>query len=187
MIPALPLSREHPQDTLQFLTLRSVIDQNERLFAREFEQLAIPQGTRDMKAQFAGLSRAKELSGAAKLQIGFRNLKAMRSAHHGIEPGAGFVGHSKRRHQNAVRLLRAAPDAPAKLMQLREAKSLGMLECHGDGDRACGAIWPRAIASASRAHRARRAKVALHFGGAVSNDRRSPRPARYHGAHFEWL
>src|ERR1700739_3554735 len=83
-----------------------------------------------MKTQFAGLPRAKKLTGTTKQQVGLGNFKAVRRAHHGVEPRARLVGHSKRRYKDAIRLLRTAPDASAKLVQLREAKTLSMLNHH---------------------------------------------------------
>src|SRR5438046_9739314 len=41
-----------------------------------------------------------------------------------------FVGHAKRRYQDAMRFLRATADAPAKLVQLCEPEALSMLNDH---------------------------------------------------------
>src|SRR5258708_696909 len=51
----------------------------------------------------------------------------------GFEAGACFVGHADRADENAVGFLRAAANASAKLMQLRQAEALGMLDDHYGG------------------------------------------------------
>src|SRR5215467_3029199 len=135
MIPALPLAREHPQNASELLSLGSVFDQSERFLAREFEQFPVTEWIRNMKTELSGLTRAKKFSWPSELQIGLGNLKPVRSTHHGVEPRTRFLGHSKRRHQNAIRLLRAAPNAPAKLVQLRETESFRMLDHHHGGVR----------------------------------------------------
>ena len=86
-----------------------------------------------MKAKFAGLPRTEEFARAAKQEIRFRDVESVRRAHHGVEPRARFVGHAKRRYQDAMRFLRATADAPAKLVQLCEPEALSMLNDHYRG------------------------------------------------------
>src|SRR6266702_846165 len=127
MIAALPLFREHPENAPQFSALGSLSDQGKSLLAREFEQLLVAQRVGDVKSQLTGLPRSKKLPRAAQLEVRFGDFEAVRGAHHGVEPRAGFVGHAQRRHQGAVRLPGASADAPAKLVELREPEALGML------------------------------------------------------------
>src|SRR5437667_8166097 len=133
MIAALPLSREHPENALQFSALGSLFDQGQGLFAREFEQVLVAQRVGDVKSQLSGLPRSEKLPRAAQLEVRFRDFEAVRGAHHGVEPRARFLSHAKRRHQDALGLLGASADAPAKLVELREPETLGMLDHHPCG------------------------------------------------------
>src|SRR2546430_1320491 len=133
MVPALPLAGQHAQNALQFFPLRSIFDERESLLARQFEQFLVANRIRDVKAKFAGLPRTEEFARAAKQEIRFRDVESVRRAHHGVEPRAGFVGHAKRRYQDAMRFLRATADAPAKLVQLCEPEALSMLNDHYRG------------------------------------------------------
>ncbi len=69
----------------------------------------------------------------------------------------------------------------------RRGSGRGRAQRYRDDHRTCRAFRTCAAPPASRAHWPQRAKVSLHPGGAVSNDRRSARAARYHGAHVERL
>ena len=95
------------------------------LFSRTLQQVSIGNQIRRLKYGHPGLAHAKELAGAAQLQILFRDLKAVLGALHSLEPlarirqlGSG-VGVADK---DAKRLLAAAPHAAAQLVQLRQAK-----------------------------------------------------------------
>ena len=64
------------------------------------------------------LARAEKVTGAAQLQIGLRDLKAVVRAREHAQPLPGFF---RRRigHEHAVALRLAAPDASAQLVELR--------------------------------------------------------------------
>jgi len=91
------------------------------------------QGIGYVKAEFPGLPRAKKFAGSANQQVRLGDFKTICGADHGFEPRAAIVRHASRRHQDAVRFLRAAADAPAKLVQLCQAEALGMLDHHHGG------------------------------------------------------
>src|SRR5438046_2377995 len=124
MVPALPLAGQHAQNALQFFPLRSIFDERESLLARQFEQFLVANRIRDVKAKFAGLPRTEEFARAAKQEIRFRDVESVRRAHHGVEPRARFVGHAKRRYQDAMRFLRATADAPPTLGHWSEPDTL---------------------------------------------------------------
>src|SRR6266446_3987098 len=130
MIPLLPLAGKRAQGVLQGLPLGGIINQCKGFPPREFKQFAIAQRIGDVEAQVPSLARAEKLSRTAELEIGFSDLESVGCAHHGFEPRAGFISHTGRRHQNAVRLPRAAANSPAKLMQLRESEALRVLDDH---------------------------------------------------------
>jgi len=85
-------------------------------------------------AQFgdAALPHAEELAGAAQFQVCLGQLEAIVGGLEDIQSllrrlaGVGA-------EDVAVGLVRAAPDAPAKLVQLREAKAVGILDDHDGG------------------------------------------------------
>ena len=135
VIAAPPLSREHSENALAFFALLRIFDKSKSLFAREFEQVLVAQRICDVKSQLSGLPRSKKLSWAAQRKVRFGDFEPIRGAHHGVEPGARLIGHAKRGHQDAVRLVGASADAPAKLVELREPEALGMLNHHHRGVR----------------------------------------------------
>ncbi len=79
----------------------------------------------------AGLLRAEELSGAAQAQVHFGNMEAVGGFDQGADALARGIVHFFG-DQDAVALVGAAADAAAKLVQLREAEALGLLD-HHDG------------------------------------------------------
>src|SRR5205807_8772292 len=96
MIAALPLSREHPENALQFSALGSLFDQGQGLFAREFEQVLVAQRVGDVKSQLSGLPRSEKLPRVAQLEVRFRDFEAVRGAHHGVEPRARFLSQDRK-------------------------------------------------------------------------------------------
>src|SRR5713101_2683308 len=133
MISPLPFAREYSQDALQSCRVRRIVGERKGLAAGSLKELAVAQRIGDVKAEGAGLAGPEEFAGAAQLQIGFGDFEAVGGAHHGFEAGACFVGHADRADENAVGFLRAAANASAKLMQLRQAEALGMLDDHYGG------------------------------------------------------
>ena len=50
--------------------------------------------------------------------------------HHRIKASLALFGHFASGHQDAIRLRRSAPNAPAQLVKLRQTETLGMLDHH---------------------------------------------------------
>jgi len=113
--------------------LGGIASEREGFLARELQHGAVTQRVGHVKAQLTGLAGAEKFTGTAKLQIGFGNFEAVVGAHHGFQAGAALVGKARRGDENAVRLMRATADATAKLVQLSEAETLGMLDDHDGG------------------------------------------------------
>jgi len=110
-----------------------IVRKGEGFAAGLLEEFAIAEGIGDVEAEGAGLAGAEEFSRAAELQIGLGDLEAVGGAHHGIEAGAGFVGHADGTDQDAVGFCCAAADASAELMKLGEAETFGVLDDHYGG------------------------------------------------------
>src|SRR5471030_1810246 len=116
----------------EFVFRRRAGDETDSLAARDFQDFAIPLYVRQAERGHTGLFGAEEFSGAAELQVHLRNIKPVGGFHHGADAMAGGVVHFFG-DQHAVTLGGAAAHAPAKLMQLREAESLGLLHQHDAG------------------------------------------------------
>src|SRR5207245_6553938 len=76
------------------------------------------------------LARAEELPGPAELQVAPRDLEAVRGLADHLEPLARQARERRAVQQHAAARLRAPPDAPAQLMQLREPEPLGVVDHH---------------------------------------------------------
>ena len=88
-----------------------------------------------------GLPGADELPLAADLEVALGELEAVGRGDHRLEPLECRLRElvAVARHEEAVRLLRAPPDAAAQLMELREAEPVGLLDDH---DRRVGDVDP---------------------------------------------
>src|SRR6266446_1608403 len=135
VIAALPFCRQRAQDTLQRLFLRGIVGQGKGFAAGQFKQLSVAQRIGDVKAEVAGLASAEEFARSTKLQVSLGDFESVGSAHHGLEPHASFVRHARGRDQNTMRLIRAAANTPAKLMELREPEALRVFDDHYGGVR----------------------------------------------------
>lgn len=129
----MPFARKETQHALKRFLLGRLFGEGERFLAGEFEEFAIAERVGHMEAELAGLAGAKKLAGAAKLEVGFGDFKTVGSADHRFEACAGILGHAAGRDQDAMGLLRAAADAPAKLVQLGEAEAFRVLNDHDRG------------------------------------------------------
>src|SRR5882757_2372138 len=126
MVAALPMRRKRLQNLLQLRVARGGLRERERFFARHFQNFAVAQWIRNVKSQIAGLPRAEKLSRSSEEQVGFRDFKSIRRAHHRFKPRAGVFVHARRRDQNAVGFVSSAADSSAQLMQLGQTESLGV-------------------------------------------------------------
>ena len=69
----------------------------------------------------------------ANLQILLGHVKPIRTFLHDLQPLAAFAAEFLAGQQQTRRSGRAAPDTPAKLMELRKAESLGIFDQHDRG------------------------------------------------------
>src|SRR6266542_3551071 len=129
---ALACRHRHPdQPPRQRLGLsHAAIDDLDRRVAGLLHQRVIPHDVAETEARHARLLRAEKLAGAAELEIALGHLEA--AARPGEELQALLL---LVRHENAVRLSRAAPDAAAELVELREAVAVGVDDEHDRGVR----------------------------------------------------
>jgi hypothetical protein len=99
-----------------------------RLQARAFEQVDVRGHVREAELGDAGLPRAQHLALTAQLEVDLGELEAVAV----LGEGAQARG-LPRTEEQAQRLVRPAPDAPAQLMQLRNPVALGVLDEHHRG------------------------------------------------------
>src|SRR5205814_3915330 len=116
-----PAVRRAPQ-------LRVLGDDRLRLAPRLLEDGGIAQQVRHAELGQSRLARAEELARTAQLQIGLGDLEAVVRTGHRVDPPPGLLAQAAGREQDAVRLPLAAADAPAQLVELREAEALRVLD-----------------------------------------------------------
>src|SRR5476649_2631012 len=100
------------------------------LLLRRVQHLAIADEIDHPERRQAGLARAEEIAGAAQPEIALRDLEAVGRVGHRLQPLARLVGERVLVQQETERLMAIAADAPAQLMQLRQAEALGVLDNH---------------------------------------------------------
>src|SRR5919199_651191 len=96
------------------------------------DQLPVADEARELQVGEARLPRPEQLALAAQLQVDPRELEPVRDVDERLEPPLRVVGEllPRPRDEQAVRLLRAAADATAQLVQLRKAEPVGLLDDH---------------------------------------------------------
>jgi len=109
-----------------------VFGESEGLAAREFKQFAIAKRLSGGKRGVAVLARAEKFPWAAEFQVAFGDFEAIGGGDHGFQAFFGFAGDGLGSDKDAVGLFWAAADAPAKLVELREAEAIGVFD-HHDG------------------------------------------------------
>jgi hypothetical protein len=109
----LPVKRDLPRDQSARL-----LDQ--RPVARQITKSKLAQSASGLAQQFAG---------PAQFRVGFGNAEAVTALVQHQEPLPGF-GSQPISHPHAVDLVRAPADAPALLVQLRQAGILRVLDRH---------------------------------------------------------
>src|SRR5499433_1196058 len=112
--------------------LRISRHEGEGLASRLLQHGAVAQEIRDAELRKTRLARAEEIARAAQLEVGLRDAKAIVRRRHGVDAAARLLG-SRSREEDAVALPRSPPHPATKLMQLREAEALGMLDEHHGG------------------------------------------------------
>src|SRR5258707_4487662 len=100
---------------------------------RARDELAIALEIGEAQQRLAALPLAQILAGPAQFEIALRDLEAIRAFIDDLQPVAGGLRQRFAEKQDAHTLVRAAADAPAQLMQLREAETLGTLDHHQRG------------------------------------------------------
>ena len=114
------------------MQLRIVLHDAQRFVARLRDQLPVHLGARDAIAGQAALPDAEHVAFAAQPQILLRDPEAVGGFADHLQPRLRHFAQRLVIEQQAGRGLRAAADPAAQLMQLREAKALGVLD-HHDG------------------------------------------------------
>src|SRR6266568_9607860 len=112
---------------------RGIARQHQRgVVTRGADQLAVALDAGDPEARHTGLPRAENVTFAAQPEIFFGDAKAVFGLAHDVEPGlCGFAQRSPV-EEEAGRMLAAASDPPAQLMELRQPEAFGVLD-HYDG------------------------------------------------------
>ena len=95
----------------------------------QFQQLAVARISWTRRIRPA-CRCAGELAQSAQLGSGSSDLEAVVRADHGVEPALALFCYFATSHQDAVGLRRSAPNAPAQLVKLRQAKAFGVLNHH---------------------------------------------------------
>ncbi len=107
-----------------------IVERGGRFAPGDLQQLVVAQQIANPERRQAGLARAEEVARAAELQVPLGDLEAVRRIGEGLEPGASVLREWLLVQEHAVRLVRAASDPAAQLMQLRQAETLGVLDEH---------------------------------------------------------
>ena len=108
-----------------------VVDELLGELARPLEQVTVGAQARETELREAGLARAEQLP-LPQLEIDLGELEAVGRPDQRLEPRLRGVGQLllRARDQQAVRLLRPAPDPPSELMELREPEAVCLLDDH---------------------------------------------------------
>src|SRR5262245_55521055 len=118
-----------------------------RVVARGADQLTVRLDAGDAEAGHTGLPRAKNVAFPAQPEIFLGDAKAVLGLAHDVEPGLGGFTQRSLVEEEAGRVLAAAPDPPAQLMELREPEAFGMLDHHTRRRRPRSRWWRRGAAS----------------------------------------
>jgi len=80
----------------------------------------------------ARLARAEERAAAAQVEVDFRELEAVGRGDERLEPFLRRLRELflRARDEQAVGLLRSAPDPASQLVELRETEAVGLLDDH---------------------------------------------------------
>jgi len=132
-IRPLPVGTHVAEGTVNFF-LRNLgigASQNGRGFTFcRFEQLAIADEVRNLKARQPGLTGPEEFAWTAELKVKLGDLEAIIGTDHGIQSAFTLLRNFAPGHQNAMRFGRAAADASSQLVKLRQSEALGMFDHH---------------------------------------------------------
>src|SRR5207253_5682212 len=109
-----------------------LVHKHARELARALEQVAVGTEAREPQVAQTRLPRAEQLPFAAQLEILLRELETVARVDEPLQTGLRGVRQllPGTRDQQAVRLLAAAADAAAQLVELREPEAIGFLHDH---------------------------------------------------------
>ena len=108
-------------------------DKGARLLAGQTQKKPVAGGRGETPPGQPRLPRPRELPRAAGGEIGLGHRKTVRGSSERIEPIPSLRGSPGTGQQEAVSRIPAAPDAPAKLVELGETEALGPLDEHHRG------------------------------------------------------
>src|SRR5712691_12163255 len=110
---------------------RRIAREDERgVVARRPDQLAVHLDARELEPGQAGLAGAEHVAFAAQPEVFLGDAEPVLALAHDGEPRLGGVAERRLVEQQAGRMLGAAPDAAAQLMELGEPEPLGVLDHH---------------------------------------------------------
>src|SRR6185503_10289501 len=87
---------------------------------------------REAQQRVAALALTEKLAGSANLVVALRDLESIGGLENDLKPLTGVTGQLAV-EQDADALARAAPDAAAQLMQLRQSEALRTFDHHQRG------------------------------------------------------
>src|SRR5215211_6778706 len=99
---------------------------------RTHDEVTVPRETSELQIRKTGLARAEQLALAPDLQVDLGELETVRDLDERLEPPFRFLGQLLlgTRHEEAVRLLGAAADPAAQLVQLGKPEAVCFLHDH---------------------------------------------------------
>src|SRR5580700_1358904 len=128
-IALLPMIADKRDRSPQFFLAWRIAHERRRLVPRDLQYLRVPHDISDLQSRQPGLLSPEKFARPAQLHIHFGDVESVARFHQRPNALAARVVQLAG-HQNAVALLRSAPHATAKLMQLSEAEPLRLFDEH---------------------------------------------------------
>src|SRR5215510_10268893 len=100
------------------------LENRHRRLSRELAERLVTKRVGDAECRYAALSLAKQIAHAAQSKVFPGDLESVLGMNEHLQPFGDLRTHVA--EQDAVRLLRPAPNATAQLVKLREPEALGM-------------------------------------------------------------
>src|SRR4029453_5894315 len=125
-----PLLPTRADERGKCLGLRRIFERQDRFATCLLHQLMIAQQVADAKRRHARLPRAEEVAGAAKLEGPLVDLKAIGRLGQRLQPIAPLIAQWRLIQEDAIGMMRAAADASAQLMQLRQSEPFRVFHHH---------------------------------------------------------
>src|SRR5918996_5300234 len=114
------------EEPVDLVREQALLRETERSVARPLEELLVLAQPDEAKVGEARLACAEKLALAADLEVALGELEPVRRRDHRVEALHRVFRQLLRRprDEEAVRLLRPAPDSPAQLVELREPEAV---------------------------------------------------------------